>query len=346
MKIFTKYILPAALVAGFLFYFIYDVLHYRTTLDDCFYDGIIRKWGIGESIDLCYKILNGRWFSHIICAISFYFLQHNFTLYALYLAFLLLLFVVGVNSLYKNYCKTFLQKEISFSKSISFSFVFTAAVYFLLFEGRREIWGWVSSANNHLLSVIICLFLFSLLIKEKRNLFLIFLLAAFVGGLNEVNAMCSVLLIVGLFLLNKFYFQKIKLSKMNLFISVIAIIISLLVNINSGGYKMRMGGLPDFTWAQSIKNTMHSFLIPFIHYKFLPVILGTAFIFFLFLKEGTFKVFSRKEIIIFSSAFIIVLISFFLHCYSLSDIMPLRGELWGYTFLLFVVCIGFSKKQQ
>ena len=312
-------------------------------LDDCFYDGIVRKWGIGGSIDLCYKIANGRWFSHIVCAFSFYFLQHNFTLYALYLTFLMLLFILGISSLYKNYCKTFLQKQVSFSSRISFAAVFTATIYFLLFEGRWEIWSWVSSANNHLLSVITCLFLFSVLLEENGNVLLAFLLAAFVGGLNEVNAICSVMSIIGLLLLNKFYFTTIKLRKLNLFIAIVAIASSLIVNINSGGYKIRMEGLPDFTLLQSLKNTLHSFLIPFIHYKYLPFILGALFIFYFFIREGKLKTIWKEEIVIFICAFFIVIVSFFIHCYSLSDIMPPRGELWGYCLLLFIVSAHFIK---
>ncbi len=341
MRLLTKYILPAALVAGFLFYFFHDALFYRFVLDDCFFDGIVRKLGIAGSIDFCYNIANGRWFSHIVCAISFYFLQYNYTLYAVYLTVLLLLFLFGVNNLYKNYNKTFLQKEILFSKSISFSLVFTATVYFLLFEGRWEIWGWVSSANNHLLSAIICLYMFSLLIKEKRNIVLVFLLAIFIGGLNEVNAICSIMGIMGLLLLNRFYFPQIKLSPLNLLLAAFAIGISLLVNIYSGGYRVRLDGLPDFTLIQSFKNTVHSFLIPVIHYSYLPFIIGALLILFFYLKQEKLKAISKKEIIIFISAFVIVIISFFLHCYSLSDIMPPRGEIWGYSLLLFLLAIRF-----
>jgi hypothetical protein len=34
---------------------------------------------------------------------------------------------------------------------------------------------------------------------------------------------------------------------------------------------------------------------------------------------------------------LIVSISFFLHCYILSDIAPPRGEIWTYTFMLFML---------
>jgi len=343
MKILSKYILPAALVAGFLFYFFYDAFHQHFSLDDCFYDGLVRKYGIGGCIDLCYKIANGRWFSHIVCAFSFYFLGHSFFLYGAYLTLLLLLFIFAISSLYKNYHATFLKQEIPFFSQAIFSFVFTATLYFLLFEGHREAWGWVSSVNTHLLSVITCLFLFSLLVKENQTIFSFlsaFILSAFIGGLNEVNAICTVLSIIGLLLLNRFYFPHIQLSKLNMIVSILAISVSLSVNIYSGGYKLRMEGLPDFNLMQSFKNTLHSFLIPLLHYQFLPIFMGAILVFVLFIKEHTIQI-SKKMFVVFLSAIAIVATSFFLHCYMLSDVVPARGSLWGYCFMLFIFSLVF-----
>src|ERR1700756_3671117 len=99
MKILLKYILPAALVAGFLFYFFSDAFNRHFSLDDYFYEGLIRKYGIGGSIEVFYDIANGRWFSHIICALSFSFIQQDFFSYGVYLTLLLLLFLFGVGIL-------------------------------------------------------------------------------------------------------------------------------------------------------------------------------------------------------------------------------------------------------
>src|ERR1700756_748488 len=100
MKIFSKYILPAALVAGFLFYFFSDAFNRHFSLDDYFYDGLVRKFGIGGSIDVCYTLANGRWFSHIVCALSFCFFGQSFFLYGVYLTFLLVLFLLASAALY------------------------------------------------------------------------------------------------------------------------------------------------------------------------------------------------------------------------------------------------------
>ena len=343
MKLLTKYILPAALVAGFLFYFFSDAFNRHFSLDDCFYDGLVRKYGIGESIDVCYKLANGRWFSHIICAFSFYIIGQSFFLYGVYLTFLLALFVYAVSSFYKNYYASFLKQNISLFSRMSFSLVFTSTLYFLLFEGRWETWSWVSSANTHLLSVIVCLFLFSLLVKESQTIFSvisIFMLSVFIGGLNEVNAICTVFSIIGLFLLNRFYFPDIRLGKLNMLVSILAIIASLLINIYSGGYKLRMEGLPDFNIMQSFKNTAHSFLMPVLHYRFLSVYLGVLLVFVLFLKEHPAQI-SKKILVVFLSGLTIVALSFFLHCYMLSDVVPARGAIWGYCFMLFIFSLFF-----
>jgi hypothetical protein len=340
MKILSKYILPAALVAGFLFYFFSDAFARHFSLDDCFYEGLVRKYGTAGSVKVIYDIANGRWFSHIICALSFRLIGTGFTVYGLYLTFLLLLFVFSLSILYGNYCSMFLKRNASFFEKTSFSLVFTATLYFLLFEGRWETWGWISSANTHLLSVVISFMLFSFLIYENArtsSVIWVFILGAFSGGLNEVNAICSALIIGGLFLLNKFYFPQIKLNKINMLVSIVTIAISLLVNICSGGYKLRMEGLPDFSFIQSVENTAHSFLFPVLHYKFALYFFGALLIFILFIKDGVFR-FSKKSLVISVFALVIVAVSFFLHCYTLSDTVPARGAIWGYCLLLF----GFS----
>ncbi len=347
MKIFTKYILPAALVAGFLFYFFCDAFNRHFSLDDYFYDGLVRKYGIGGSIDVCYKIANGRWFSHIVCAFSFYFIGQDFFLYGVYLTFLLLLFMFAVSTLYKNYAKSFLQQEVSVFSRTVFSLVFTATLYFLLFKGRWEIWGWVSSANTHLLSVIICLFLFSLLLKESQTVFstvCVLLLSICIGGLNEVNAICAALTVFGLLFLNKFYFPEIQLGKLKIVVSIIAISVSLSTNIYSGGYKLRMEGLPDFNIMQSFKNTIHSFLFPVLHLSYLPFFAGALLVFILFIKSHSIQIF-KKKFVVFFCAIAIAALSFFLHCYTLSDVVPARGAIWGYCFLLFTFSLLFISRK-
>ena len=73
-----QYVLPAALVAGFLCFFFNDALHYIPNKDDDFNDEYVSKLGIIEAAKLFFSNINGRWFSHIITAIVFAFLKHNY----------------------------------------------------------------------------------------------------------------------------------------------------------------------------------------------------------------------------------------------------------------------------
>lgn len=337
MKVLSKYILPAALVAGFLFCFIQTAFfdHYPNP-DDCVYDGMVRKFGIPETIKLLFKIDTGRWLSHIIVGISFYFLGHNFFLYGIYLSAIMLVFITSVAFIYKNYSQTMLRQHVPRNKQISFSIILTATLFFSLFEGRQQSFGWVSSAINHLLSVAMCLFLFGLLLKEttkKLHLLMVIMLSAFIGGSNEVNAICTILCIAVLYFFARKSRSLFSLNRTNMILSVLFIGASLLVNVSSGGYEGRMNGLPSFTLYQSIKNTVHSFLMPLLNYLYLPFFLGAFIVFILYFKQEPHH-FTKKVILLFSLVFSVVLISFFLNCFLLSDVVPARAATWGYTVIL------------
>ena len=342
-----KYILPAAMVAGFLCLFVLDLLHYKTNVDDTFNDESVSSIGIAESIKLFFSNINGRWFSHLITAPLFAVLKHNYTYYAIYVTCMMLLFVASVSILHKTYLTTFYKKNVDTKTSISFAFVFTATLYFLLFVGRQEIWAWVSSANNHLLSVILGILLFSFLLTEspKKSIIVFsFLLAAFIGGLNEVNAVCTALCVAGLFFVQKKYYPLLKLNTLNMLVVLVIIATSLSINIFSGGYENRMNTLPNFTLPQSIKNTVHTFALPIMQYRFIVLRLF-ALLTFLFFLDTNFSAlqFTKQNTRILLGALVISSISFFLHCYILSDIVPARGEVWTYTFLLFLLFAFITK---
>jgi hypothetical protein len=343
-----KYILPAAMVAGFLCLFFYDALHYKTNIDDSFNDEYVSKLGVIESIKLFFSTINGRWFSHVITAPTFAVLEHNYAFYAIYVTGMMLLFVASISLLHKTYIKTFFNKTSNIQNSIAFAFVFTATLYFLLFVGRQEIWAWVSSANNHLLSVIFCVFLFSLLLNEKQSFFkttFVILFAAAIGGLNEVNALCCALCVMGLFVAHKTYYSTIKLDKFSMIAALLIIAASLSINVFSGGYESRMNSLQSFTLPQSIKNTIHTFALPLMQYELIVLRLFALFTFLFFIDTdfSGLKI-QKQELLISFGVLVIVAVSFFLHCYILSDIVPARGEVWAYTLMLFVLFSFITKK--
>lgn len=347
---FIKRLLPTILVVGFFGCFLYDAFHYIINGDDVFNDETVSTNGIVKSIAIFYEGINGRWFSHIITAVCFAYLKHNYFYYAAYVTFIMILFVMAVSMLHKNYIKTFLQKETSSQESEIFAFVFTATLYFLLIAERQEIWAWVSSVNNHLLSVVLGIMLLALLLKENAKWLtslIVFLVSAFIGGLNEVNAVCSALTVAGFFVLHKCYFSQIKLSNKNMFLAVAVIGVSLATNVLSGGYTSRMNSLPNFMLVQSLKNTIHTFALPVMQYKLIPLRLGVVLIFLFFVNGAFYKQsISKKGIWITLGILCIVSISFFFHCYILSDIVPPRGEAWGYTLMLFMTFAFAGKKNE
>lgn len=338
---YSKKILPALLIAGFFFSFFYEVQHYKVNIDDCYNDYAVSHWGVAKAAQKSFSDINGRWFSHIITSFTFLFLKHDFFLYAVYLTVFMLLFVFAVNSFYRG---CFQSKKMPQTESLFFSFTFTAALYFLLYDGRHEIWIWVSSVNNHLLSVILSFFLFSVLLKKQyvATVILIILLSAFIGGLNEVNALCTVLVISLLFLQqNKFF---IRINKRTLLLSFMLISASLLVNIFSGGYESRMNGLPAFNLFQSVKNTAHTALMPFLQQNLILLRLIALLVFLFSLDERFYRKRIGKEYfftIILSLA--LMLVSFFLHCLILSDIVPPRGETWACALFLLMLVFAFQQ---
>ncbi|MGZ3865702.1 MAG: hypothetical protein ACXVC6_13080 [Bacteroidia bacterium] len=348
MKVLTKYILPAALVAGFLFYFFSDAFCRHFSLDDYFYEGLVRRFGITGSVNAIYDTANGRWFSHIICAYSFKFIGTGFLTYGIYLTLLLLLFLFSLAIFYNVYNTTFLNRKVSFIEQLAFSLVFTACLYFLLFEGRWQTWGWVASANTHLMSVIVSLLLFSFLLKNEARAssgFWVFFLAAFLGGLNEINAICAAIMAPGVWLIAKKYFTNIKLSPVNVVITILSITGSLLININSGGYKERMAGLPDFKVVQSLKNTLHSAVMPLLNYQYLFYFAAGLLVFILFISEGRPRL-EKKHFVVGLLALSIAGLSFFGHCFTLSDIVPARGAVWADCMLLLMLSFILVPKKK
>jgi hypothetical protein len=343
MRLLLKYFLPATLVAGFLCSFFYGSVQWRLSLDDSFFDGITHEFGIGKSIALCYEIANGRWFSHLVSCLALYYAGHNCIAYTVVEFLFLICFVASFAFFFRNCSVFFIHTKISAASSIKASVLYTAALYFLLYPGRREIWFWISSSANHLLSVMLTALLLGLLFKSSGSVvrsFLVFITAACIGGLNEVNALCDILLLAGILWFTRKYFPEIPTVRRNFFVAMMAILLSLLVNYLSGGYRVRMEGLPNFTLGQSILNTAHSFLL-----FFLKGDLATLFEFVFLLAlivvgaygaKGRILIFNRKNNILLAGCFMLVCLSFFLHCYVLSDVVPPRGALWGYALLLFL----------
>ncbi len=345
MNFLLRYILPATLVAGFLCGFINEALHVRFLPDDCFFDAITHSMGLTGSIGYCYDVANGRWFSHVISGLVLFGAGHNTTVYTFYIFAFLFLSLGCVSVLLKNFYRIFARKDISWRKSFIAALIFISILYFLLYPGRREIWFWLSSASNHLLSVSLGLLLFGLLISDRGGFVksaLVFIVAACVGGLNEVNAICNLLLLIGLIFFLPTYCPQAITKRGNYLLAILGIILSLAINFMSGGYRTRMEVLPDFALMQALKNTTHSILQPILQKDMIPVmiiaLMGLGYLLQRQLQKNQMTAYQlKRELIVFATTMFLIGLSFFLHCYTLSDVVPARGALWGYTLFLFVI---------
>ena len=174
-------------------------------------------------------------------------------------------------------------------------------------------------------------------------------LAFCLGGLNEINAVCSLLLMVALVFAR--WLAPYRLNRVNLVFACLAIVFSLLINYSSGGYSMRMDNLPGFTLPQSLKNTLHTFLMPLLELQMVPLLVIAVILVGLVLQmiiyRGRSKAWlTKKEGLAFSVALCLVATSFFLHCYTLSDVVAPRGALWGYTLFLFSLSVLLLRKEE
>jgi hypothetical protein len=135
------------------------------------------------------------------------------------------------------------------------------------------------------------------------------------------------------------------INRPNIIIAITCIAFSLAINISSGGYEGRMNGLPAFNLYQSVKNTIHSFLMPFLDYLYLPIFLGALVIYILFLKRRTHH-YSKRTLWVFAVAALLCAISFFLNCFLLSDVVPARAALWAYTLAILTIGLFLVSDKQ
>jgi hypothetical protein len=104
-----------------------------------------------------------------------------------------------------------------------------------------------------------------------------------------------------------------------------------------------MEGLQQFSVSQSVKNTVHSFFLPVQHYQYLIYFVAALLIFILYARPNAWRL-AKNSMLLLAVSLAITCFCFFLHSYTLSDVVPARGALWGYTLMLFTGWIALSKK--
>ncbi len=340
MKNNYLYFIIGLTVTAFISIFVFETFNYKLIADDEWFRDLLSEKGIINATVYTYVNVNGRWFSHLWDCIIFKLFLHRYNLLFMYHFFLLVFFILALS----QFIITVFQKQysivISYLKSVLISICLTAFFFFFYFEGRVEVWYWVTATGVHLLSLIALLILITYCIKSNLRPIensLVLISAVAIGGMSESYALMSLVI-----LLFGGYKQFIPLKK-SLFI-IILIIVSLLVNILSGGLQSRLSALPDFNLVLALRNTIHSLLLPFINYRYLPLKIGVLVITFLFAEKiGKLKNIGRgkfvfghffKQLIVVIS---IITLSFFIPCFLLTDIIAYRMASFGYLFFLLFV---------
>jgi len=228
-------------------------------------------------------------------------------------------------------------------QALGSALLLTSCLYFFLYEGRWEVWFWVCSTGVHLISICLLFLGFATLWnRQPPRLFtyiLLIVLFAAVGGLDEENAVLAGMFLIaeGLVLISR---KKQKaIGKVALAGTVL--LISLLVNLVSSGFRERLAWEPSNNFMGAVSNTLRTAIIPIREYTLLPL----KILVMVALATGLFRLsqkFPAPATANFRRQFILkgvlvtgaVVFSFFIPCYTLSIIAPPRCLVLGYGMVL------------
>ncbi|MGQ0829967.1 MAG: hypothetical protein ACT4ON_16390 [Bacteroidota bacterium] len=336
----TLYLIIGLVIVTFFSIFSFETFNYELIKDDAWFVDLLSDKGVGEVVVHSYLNVNGRWFSHLWDSFVFKLFFHHNHLFFIYHFFLLACFILSL----ALFLRVFFQKQysviISYSRSLLLSISLTAFFFFFFFEGRVEVWYWVTATGVHLLSLIALLVVISYCIKNELKVTEIILLivsAMAIGGMSESYAIMSLIALIIIALKKRASFKK-------TYMIAGLILLSLLVNILSSGLQSRLSMLPDFNFLLAVRNTIHSMLLPFIRYQYLPLKVAMLILTYLLaLRIGNLSLLKKEKFLFghFLRQLLIVIsiiaFSFFVPCFLLTDIIAYRMESWGYLcFLLFI----------
>jgi hypothetical protein len=333
---------PIALIFLMLGFFGFFAWHYKLIADDFNFIGAIRGRSVLSTSLFFYSNFNGRFFSHLFLCAVFRFISEKEILIFLYRFMLLALFIFSLAHFLKNYLETIRGKFISVKQAFFWSAFITAFLFFFYFTGKLELWFWISATGVYLISIILALNAFAFILNKNRtwnNTSASFLLFFLAGGFSESFAVMYLLIMISLEyrILRDNSFSSIHISTIHS--GIFALMISLIINLCSGGIHNRLGNLPHFGFLYAFKNALHSMAFSVLHYRFLPFEILLLVIFILYANTQFSKInFSLKHFFLKSVPLIIfIFVSFYIPCYLLSDIVPDRAASLGYlVFVLFL----------
>lgn len=332
---------PFVLASAMIGYITNASFHYSWMLDDHVFRETLHEKNISDAGFYFFHNSNGRLFSHfylftvftIFKSVNFLFIYH---------LFLVCEFVLALSLLLKNYSERFYLSAFTFKQAFFYAVFITAFFFFLFFIARIESWLWISSTGVYLISLIIAMHAFALVLAEKQSTaktILALLLFFIAGGFSESFAIMYLMALLWLdfkIIRKDKRFEKLKIITN---FSLAGSVSGILLNLFSSGAGNRLDSLQQFNFLYSLKNTAHSLLMPFLNLKYLAgdLLLIAALLAYAWCSVKDLKIDFKPALRRFIPVLLFIACSFFLPCYVLSDIVPLRAASLGYfVFVLFL----------
>ncbi len=238
-------------VLAILFILLVVILFYfnRLAADDFYFLSLQNERGTIEGVKHCYESYSGRWLAYALTCFLLQFSNSSFFLIAFGCAnFLLLLF--AINALLGKALKFFKLVVTSSSTSL-YSILFLATFFFCSFD-KGETWFWFTSVCSYLVSITALLLLLNESLSSRFNgwtLFVLLLLAAYIGAASESYALLSILFFSGLLFIRLRKSSAIKdntvqLSALKLILIVLFLCGSFFITAMAPGNAVRISLLP------------------------------------------------------------------------------------------------------
>jgi len=322
---------------------------FPVNLDDCLYNALLQKYSIRELMQMLPGKYNGgliahfdgRMFSNFYSLLVFSLLKTNHSVYYLYNLFMFLVLLFSIYFLVNSLSKNRMISSLSISKQLLLSSFISCVLFIFLLDGRYEVFYWVSSISNHLLSIIFFVFTLALLICKPTFFRVLFMciLSFCIGQMNEVYA-------ISFFLVFLFIAIASPSTRVSFLLMLVAVLSGLVINLSAHGTAVRFNvlyALPShFNFTSSLKDTAYTLLLPFINFRYLPIkIPAVILLFFTIRNYLKIQVFIPDKYFLSFNRFLlfVALMSIFLHCYILGEICTYRGLLFYCLSLIYFIFI-------
>jgi hypothetical protein len=257
-KIKTKIIYLLLSLSSLSFFTLVFILSYYNhfAVDDYYQILYVKNLGICGSLTDLYYNWGGRWTSYLLYNIIYLFYESKFILF-LYSFLVFILFTIAIYMVLASFTKL-LQIKFNTLCFFFYSILFVAFSFFIS-TNKGEIWFWVNSTGEYLVSLAFFLLGLSLIFTRKKNIFLYILIAlafTYCGGGCEAFALFFIILLLLSIFTFYFYFKDQALLKsvlIKFFVAFFFICISFIISVSAPGNKARQIFLPEPSIVFAIK---------------------------------------------------------------------------------------------